>query len=111
MLHPAIAALLLAALLFTQWIGQTHRIAHAGWPPAQVLASDLSGSSAGSDGGNAAGHSCAMLDAATLADTLHVPPLCAPVMSGARVLALWTAFASWDAPPALPFLSRAPPIS
>jgi hypothetical protein len=112
------AALLLAMLLFSQWLGMQHRIAHAGWvdghPPAPQLIDRLAPDDVGADivSGERklhAQHSCSLVDGTALADTapsfvfLPLPPDCV------KVLALWLAYQSWDAPLISFFLSRAPP--
>jgi hypothetical protein len=102
----ALALLLAVALLFAQWAGLAHRIVHAELMEAHPYAAvqvDIDGD------GKADHHSCAAFDAATVADTIHLPPFIAPLVSSVRVLALWTAFLSWDAPFSLCFSSRAPP--
>jgi len=99
--RAAIAWMLVAALLFAQWAGLSHRIDHAPFMSA-----------AAADGHDSdAGHSCAAFDAAAVADAIHLPPFAPPLLAGTRILALWAAFASWDAPPVLHFSSRAPPLS
>lgn len=102
--RAALAALLLVALLFAQWAGLQHRIAHAGWLSFQPAAT------AQFDGGESAQHSCAAFDAATLADNIHTVALRTPLLTSAPVLGLWIAFASWDAPLTRYFSSRAPPL-
>ena len=110
------AVLLLAMLLFSQWMGMQHRIAHAGWingHPAAMQAVD--GAAPGDADDNAVPqderkpHSCSLVDGTALADTvavfLFIPP--APICT--RALALWIAYQSWDAPLTRFFLSRAPP--
>ncbi|MFL9927382.1 hypothetical protein PQR62_24120 [Herbaspirillum lusitanum] len=54
-------------------------------------------------------HSCVAYDAATLAASVHIDFPLPPLMPGTHVLALWQAFASWDAPFVCHFFSRAPP--
>lgn len=103
-LHTAVAALLMAALLFAQWAGLAHRVDHS---PLALIHADAADGSTSKDGS----HSCVAFDAAAVADAISLPPFAAPPMAGTKVLAQWTAFASWDAPPALPFSSRAPPVS
>ncbi|HEV2611168.1 MAG TPA: hypothetical protein VGU61_12935 [Noviherbaspirillum sp.] len=102
------AILMAAALVFAQWLGLQHRIVHAGLQHS--LAATLSDESA-PDQSHApdASHSCAVFDAAAMADTMHVPPYIAPLMTSNEVLARWAAFRCWDAPLALHFSSRAPP--
>lgn len=103
-LRTAVTALLMAALLFAQWAGLAHRVDHG---PLASLHADSADGSTPEEGS----HSCVAFDAAAVADAISLPPFAAPPMTGAKVLALWTAFVSWDAPPALPFSSRAPPAS
>ena len=100
--RPAIAWMLVAALLFAQWAGLAHRIDHG----------PLATQAAAPDGHEPeAGHSCVAFDAAAVADAIHLPPFNARLLTGAKVLALWAAYASWDAPLVLHFSSRAPPLS
>lgn len=105
--QPAIAILLAIALLLAQWAGLAHRIDHAPWLQDHVYASS---SFDGADDTDSR-HSCAAFDAAAVADAIHLPPIVTPLLASTQVLALWTAFASWDAPPALPFSARAPPFA
>ena len=133
-----LALALVAMLLFSQWLGLLHGIAHAGWPePAQAspatssLASfnaalfnyvdvdaDKAANSANpinsADGKHHAAHekshhSCVEYDAAAGAAGIHAGFFSPPLIPGAQVLALWQAFASWDAPAVCHFSSRAPP--
>jgi len=104
------ALLLVVALLFAQWLGLAHRIEHV--RPAQQAphaASIVQADTAGYD--KSLEHSCALFDATTLANILHSPAVSLPVLPGAQILALWVAFASWDAPVLLHFSSRAPPLA
>lgn len=103
-LRTAVTILLMAALLFAQWAGLAHRVDHSPLASLHANAPDGSTTEEGS-------HSCVAFDAAAVADAIDLPPFAAPPMSSAKLIALWTAFASWDAPPALPFSSRAPPVS
>ncbi|NEX61341.1 hypothetical protein G3574_09640 [Noviherbaspirillum sp. 17J57-3] len=98
------------ALLFAQWAGLKHRIVHAALMQGAQTAMQTD-ASAGKSGGDAdLSHSCLAFDAAATADALHMPPVLPPLLSSARVLSLWAAFLSWDAPPSLCFSSRAPPV-
>jgi hypothetical protein len=54
-------------------------------------------------------HSCVEYDAAAGTAGVHVDFFVAPPMPGISVLALWQAFASWDAAFVRHFSSRAPP--
>ena len=92
-----------------------HRVEHANWfdghPLTQLKAF---GTSAEFDGETKTGHkthSCALFDGTALADTVAIVPFILPAPSCARVLALWLAFTSWDAPLVLHFSSRAPPVT
>jgi hypothetical protein len=101
-----LAVFLAIALLFVQWIGLNHRISH------RALQQQLVSAPANTDGGTPdKPHSCAAFDAATVADLIHMPPLAAPLITGAQVLAQWAAFTSWQAPLVTCFSSRAPPNS
>ena len=119
---------LAAMLLFSQWLGLLHGIVHAGWPEQAQAASagsfyaalfndvDVSGDQAATpaDGKHHAPHekphhSCAEYDAAAGAAGIHAGVFSLPLIPGAQVLALWQAFASWDAPAVCHFASRAPP--
>ena len=131
-----VIAMLAMSLLFAQMLGFVHGIAHAGWAPGTVhsliseaLFDEGEGDHAhasvtsltSDDDGNAhtsvahehhahdAHHSCVAYDAAALSAGVHFdfPPL--PLLPPQRVLAIWLAFASWDAPLNCHFSSRAPP--
>jgi hypothetical protein len=113
-------ALLLAMLLFSQWMGMQHRIAHAGWINGQPSAMQFAAvdvSDTGADAGEFANgghegrkqHSCSLVDGTALADTLTSFLFLPPPADCAKVLALWLAYQSWDAPLNSFFLSRAPP--
>lgn len=121
------------SLLFAQMMGFVHGIAHAGWAPGTVhslisnalfdedddhdavaapgpiTAAQDSLSSAGKVHAHDLHHSCVAYDAAALSAGVHVdfPPL--PLLPPVRLVALWLAFASWDAPLNCHFHSRAPP--
>ena len=107
--HIAFTMLLAVTLLFAQWLGMRHRIAHGSGPYGARHSISASCSGLQIDCGNKTRHACAAWDAATLADTVGAIPFIAPILPNAHVLALWTAFASWDAPLLCHFLSRAPP--
>ena len=128
-----LALALASMLLFSQWLGLLHGIAHAGWPEqtqvspaASTVASSVASFHAAlfnyfdadavhpADGKHHAAHekqhhSCAEYDAAAGAAGIHVGFFSPPLIPGAQVLALWQAFASWDAPAVCHFSSRAPP--
>lgn len=103
-LRFTVAAMVIAALLFAQWAGLAHRIDHSPLASIHMDAQE-------EDHDQEYNHSCVAFDAAAVADAIGVPPVAAAPMAGARVLALWVAFASWNPPPALHFSSRAPPLS
>jgi len=124
--HMGLALALAAMLLFSQWLGLLHGIAHAGWPE-QASASPVASFNAAlfnyvdddadvnaDDGKLPAAHgkphhSCAEYDAAAGAAGIHARFFSPPLIPGTQVLALWQAFASWDAPAVCHFSSRAPP--
>ncbi len=103
--RSAIAFLLVAVLLFAQWSGLAHRIDHAPLAGVHLHSDEADRHESG------AGHSCIAFDAAAVADAIHLPPFIAPLLASARVLGLWAAFRSWDAPLVRHFSSRAPPLS
>lgn len=103
--HIALAALLATAILCAQWAGFAHRIAHADLQ--HPIAAAAAGIQSSID--KAVEHSCLLLDSASLAASLTTPPYNAGLLPGTAVLALWSAFASWDAPFVCYFSSRAPP--
>lgn len=119
------ALLLALALLLSQFLGLLHGIAHAGWPPAIEQAAQASFNAALFNyiddepaethaklqlhQGSHHHHSCVDYDAASGASGIHVNFFSPPLIPGARLLALWQAFASWDAPVVCHFSSRAPP--
>jgi hypothetical protein len=112
------AVLLLAMLLFSQWLGMQHRIAHGGWVdghPAALQA--IGGSTPDATDGSAAlpderkPHSCSLVDGTALADTVAVFIFMPPAPVCIKALALWIAYQSWDAPLTRFFFSRAPPVA
>ncbi|MFJ9535243.1 hypothetical protein [Herbaspirillum sp. NPDC101396] len=123
-----LALALAAMLLFSQWLGLSHGIAHAGWPGQEHVSSVASfnaalfnyvdvgtaNSASSADGKHHAAHekshhSCVEYDAAAGAAGIHAGFFSPPLIPGTQVLALWQAFASWDAPAVCHFSSRAPP--
>jgi hypothetical protein len=105
-ISTAVRLFVVLALLFAQWAGVQHRIAHAGLLHEHAHAG---ASSAHIDDDRDTGHSCAAFDAATVGDSIHISPFVSPLITSAQVLALWAAFISWDAPLTAYFSSRAPP--
>jgi len=121
-----VITLLVVSLLFAQALGLVHAIAHANWQgssvhslidealfdagrPAAVAPHAADGSDHASAHDHDRHHSCEAYDGATLAAMMHFDFPALPVLPPLRVLALWQAYASWDAPVNCPFLSRAPP--
>jgi hypothetical protein len=102
--HLTIAILLVLAMVFAQWTGLQHGVRHAGLQYSLAPAAQID-----VDGGDAH-HSCIAFDAAALADSISLAPYLAPLLTSTSVLALWSAFSSWDAPFSLHFSSRAPPL-
>jgi hypothetical protein len=108
--RSTLVLLMLCCLLSAQWLGLGHRVAHAGWTGAgQAAKATVFSSSKSSD--IDLRHSCAAFDDATLPALLTTPPYQAPLLPAASVLALWTAFLSWQQPFSCHFQSRAPPLS
>jgi hypothetical protein len=125
----SIAALLIVAMLCAQWAGLVHRVTHADEWNSIGLASDdfsttaVTSSIAQHDHGIAfakaaidshAGsgedtHLCSLFDAAMLGSAIHSTPVQLVPLPSVQVLALWTAFASWQSPFTCHFSSRAPP--
>lgn len=98
-------------MLCAQWSGLHHRIEHSGLPHAAVAATwqavaDLDHQPADHEDAH---HSCVLFDGLTLADGGALLPPQLPLLPGTRVLALWTAHASWVTPPLCHFSPRAPP--
>lgn len=103
--RTAAAFLLAAALLFAQWSGLAHRVDHSPLADTHAQSGDAE------DHDTDSNHSCVAFDAVAVADAIHLPPFAVPLPTSAHVLALWTAFESWDAPLVSHFSSRAPPLS
>ena len=108
--RSALVLLMLCCLLSAQWLGLGHRVAHAGWSAAGQAAKATGANSSKSSDIDLR-HSCAAFDDATLPALLTTPPYLAPLLPAASVLALWTAFLSWQPPFSCHFRSRAPPVS
>lgn len=111
--RPCFAAVLIALVLFAQWMGLKHRIEHADVIDSRHAVLQAVSHAVGADqpveyAGDKS-HSCALFDGVALADS--APPLFfQPVLqTGAKILALWAAHSSWDAPLLCHFSSRAPP--
>jgi hypothetical protein len=108
--RSTLVLLMLCCLLSAQWLGLGHRVAHAGWTAAgQAAKARVFSATKSSD--TDLRHSCAAFDDATLPALLTTPPYLAPLLPAASVLALWTAFLSWQQPFSCHFQPRAPPVS
>lgn len=115
---PALAILLALALLFAQALGLLHNIAHAGLPhghsqaDARQEARELALFGHAADGDEHGDHhACAEYDAAAIAHGIHIQPAILIPVPSTNVLAVWHAFASWNAPLLIGFSSRAPPAA
>jgi hypothetical protein len=102
------AGFLAFALLFAQWIGIAHTIAHADQFLAQNHAM-VSGSDTDQDHGDSLSHSCLLFDAITLSAALHTAEFGGLKLLAASVPAMNIALLSWEAPFSSHFSSRAPP--
>lgn len=101
--------ILTMSMIFAHWQGLSHRISHASQYPNS--ASSMAASIPDGSHQKALQHSCLAYDAATVAPALHTPTCIAGILPGIQVLALWSAFDSWDAPFTPYFSSRAPPFA
>ena len=97
---------LVLSLLFTQFLGQHHRLRHAKWDGNTLVQQIYKTSSNGLDETN---HSCIVYDAATLADTVSACVAIPLDFTGKYLLAQAILATSWVAPFTHFFLSRAPP--
>jgi hypothetical protein len=103
---------LVIALLFAQWLGQMHRVAHDGLKTANTeLSSSTSQISHLVAHLGDSSNSCAAFDAATLSAGICTASIAIPVLPNLHELALWIAFASRSAPFTAHFNSRAPPTA
>jgi hypothetical protein len=104
LIRLTIALMLAIVVAFAQWAGLQHGVRHAGLqnPFALNVLAEVNESDAH--------HSCIAFDAAALADSLPIAAGETPLPTGVRMSATWRALASWDAPFAHYFSSRAPPI-
>ena len=106
--HKALAIFLIVALLATQWVGLKHRVVHGSGSPS-TKSSNKTASSFVVNWDDQVNHSCAAFEAAAVAAAVATPCFTLPVVPNTHVLALWVAFASWQAPHISHFSSRAPP--
>lgn len=104
-----IALLLTLTMVFAHWQGLAHRIAHATQYASAAVDTAVNGSAASHQ--KTVPHSCLAFDAATVAPAMDTPASTAAVLPAVRVLALWAAFDSWNAPFTPYFSSRAPPVA
>ncbi|HEY6774575.1 MAG TPA: hypothetical protein VI140_11425 [Oxalicibacterium sp.] len=103
-------AVLAVLLLFAQWMGLQHSIAHADlidgnhavFKSAKVA--DASGEYVGDKG-----HSCKLYDSATLSDSAPLPIVLPVIRTGMLVATQHISAILWDAPLLCHFSSRAPP--
>ncbi len=105
--HALMGMLLALSLLFTQWLGYAHAIAHAGGTAEFTKLAQAGGPLEHAKSAGA----CAAFDAATLgAGTLNsaLPPL-APVQAGSPVILPLRA--GWHRQFTAHFSSRAPPLN
>jgi hypothetical protein len=112
--NTVIALLLAVMVLFAQWAGLTHRVAHAQLPYGQQLLSQVTShvlfqdNSSSQDSGSAH-HSCAIYDAATFADTVPNPVFIPALPRNTPVLTQLTAMVPRHVPFRSYFCPRAPP--
>jgi hypothetical protein len=108
------AILLVIVLLFSQWLGFFHAVAHAGWPHEPASSSFQAfdeDKDVGVDTSPHRHHSCISFDAATLTASIHRNAAALP-MPGSRCIRLsGTALLFRDILEIVcPFSPRAPPI-
>lgn len=118
--RTSIAAMLIVAMLCVHWVGLVHRVIHAdGIDSISSSSRDIAGADKGITFVTAVidnqvdsaeeKHFCSLFDAAALGSSVHSTHLHFVPVPNVQVLALWTAFASWQSPFACHFSSRAPP--
>lgn len=108
--NARIVVWLALCLLFAQWLGYSHAIAHAGTKAETLISqADLSGASISSFGHQAAGNVCAALDAAALGASLHSPAFVPLLAVLSEAIADTPLPAGWRQPFTALFSSRAPP--
>ena len=107
-LNTALGVLLALGLLFTQWLGYAHAIAHAGLQGEQEIVASTQGDGFGHAKSASA---CAALDAVALGvgmQTALPAPLASSAADGIPAHPLRT---GWRVPFNAPFSSRAPPLN
>ncbi|MFZ6719282.1 hypothetical protein [Undibacterium sp. Ji49W] len=112
--------LLLPALLFSQWLGFAHRMSHAGWAEGKapvVFNQQASNTSSlidalwpNSKDDSSTQHSCALYDAACVAEYLHLLPDQIVLLDGHALVSINNSSTSWQALLRVAFSSRAPPF-
>lgn len=110
---------LLPALLFSQWLGLTHRMSHAGWTEGRapvVFSQQTSNVTSltealwsNSRDDSSTQHSCALYDAACVAEYLHLLPAQICLLDGHALISISKHSTDWLALLRVPFSSRAPP--
>jgi hypothetical protein len=106
------AGFLAFAVLFAQWIGIAHAIAHADQLLVQTQATASSSTNDHSDGdGDSLSHSCLLFDAITLSAALHTAEFGGLTSPRPGVPAMEIPLLSWDALFNSHFSSRAPPLA
>lgn len=114
-----VLVLLLPALIFAQWVGLAHRIAHTGWDNAthvrsiQLTKGALSAAENAPFFGEIEGtkqHSCAAFDAITLGQCIHSTALLPVIFTTDAVVTTDLSIQQWHAIVELAFSSRAPPL-
>lgn len=102
-----LAVLLSSSLLFTQWLGLGHKVAHAEQYQATVTKTLSSSVTSEQDG--KLSHSCLLFDAVTLGAALLTALYAGLLLRDQRIKLLATPLRSWSAPFSSHFCSRAPP--
>jgi hypothetical protein len=101
------AVLLSSSLLFTQWLGLSHKVAHAEQYQAAVTKVFSSSVTSGQDG--KLSHSCLLFDAVTLGAALQTAIYAGLLLRNQSAKLLATPLRSWSAPFSSHFCPRAPP--
>lgn len=106
--NTALPVILGLLLLFAQWTGLQHRIAHFGLATSSMHAAAIS---ADDDAAAHLHHSCVLFDAAALGITMHSPFYLSPCMRTGANTSRDHHESSWDAYFVSHFSSRAPPLT
>jgi hypothetical protein len=103
-------AALAMLLLFAQWMGLRHSIAHANLIDGNhAVFQSAQATDASSEYVGDKGHSCKLYDSATLSDSAPLPIVLPVIRTGMRVVTHRISAILWDAPLRCHFSSRAPP--